>query len=122
MSRLRFLSTAGKAGCSGEVEMITLFSYPELFGLADNSPYGLKVFAFLKLCQLVFGHEHVFDAKMASRDQLPYIIDDDEIIGDSEAIISHLIKKHHLPIDNALTGSQQPWAFLFEECSTICIG
>ena len=32
--------------------MITLFSYPELFGVADNNPYGLKVFAFLRLCNL----------------------------------------------------------------------
>jgi hypothetical protein len=25
--------------------MITLYSYPELFGVADNNGYGLKVFA-----------------------------------------------------------------------------
>ena len=29
--------------------MPTLFSYPGLYGVADNNPYGLKVFAFLKL-------------------------------------------------------------------------
>jgi hypothetical protein len=29
--------------------MLTLNSYPELFGVADNNPFGLKVFAFLKL-------------------------------------------------------------------------
>ena len=32
--------------------MITLYSYPELFGLEDNNPFGLKVFAFLKLAAL----------------------------------------------------------------------
>jgi hypothetical protein len=53
--------------------MITLFSYPELFGVADNNPYGLKVFAFMKLWKLRFGHEHIFDAKSAPRGQLPYI-------------------------------------------------
>ncbi|MGA8226553.1 MAG: glutathione S-transferase family protein, partial [Xanthobacteraceae bacterium] len=25
--------------------MLTLYSYPELFGVADNNPYGLKIFA-----------------------------------------------------------------------------
>ena len=30
--------------------MLTLVSYPGLYGLADNNPYGLKVYAFLKLC------------------------------------------------------------------------
>jgi hypothetical protein len=29
--------------------MLTLYSYPQLFGVADNNGYGLKVFAFLKL-------------------------------------------------------------------------
>jgi hypothetical protein len=34
--------------------MLTLYSYPELFGVADNNGYGLKVFAFLKLAGLPF--------------------------------------------------------------------
>jgi hypothetical protein len=29
--------------------MITLYSYPALFGVADNNGYGLRVFAFLRL-------------------------------------------------------------------------
>jgi glutathione S-transferase len=87
--------------------MLTLFSYPELFGVADNNPYGLKVFAFLRLCELPFRHEHIFDASSAPRGQLPYIVDDDASIGDSEAIISHLISKHRLAIDADLTASQR---------------
>ena len=69
--------------------MLTLYSYPELFGVADNNGYGLKVFAFLKLAGLPFTHEHVFDASAAPRGQLPYIVDDGETIGDSETIIAH---------------------------------
>jgi len=53
--------------------MITLYSYPELFGVADNNGYGLKVFAFLRLNGMDFKHEHVFDASAAPRGQLPYI-------------------------------------------------
>jgi glutathione S-transferase len=87
--------------------MITLFSYPELFGVADNNPYGLKVFAFLKLSKLAFRHEHVFNAKSAPRGQLPYIVDGDEHVGDSDAIIAHIIEKYHLTIDSALTASQR---------------
>jgi hypothetical protein len=29
--------------------LLTLYSYPGLFGVADNNPFGLKVHAFLKL-------------------------------------------------------------------------
>ena len=43
--------------------MLTLYSYPTLFGVADNNGYGLKVFAFLKLTGVSFRHEHIFDIK-----------------------------------------------------------
>jgi hypothetical protein len=51
--------------------MLTLYSYPELFGVADNNGYGLKVFAFLKLAGVPFKHEHIFDASKAPRGQPP---------------------------------------------------
>jgi len=54
--------------------MLTLYSYPELFGVADNNGYGLKVFAFLRLNSVPFRHEHIFDASAAPRGQLPYIV------------------------------------------------
>jgi glutathione S-transferase len=82
--------------------MITLYSYPQLFGVADNNGYGLKVFAFMRLAGLPFVHEHIFDASAAPRGQLPYIVDDGEIIGDSETIIAHLNRKYALAIDAGL--------------------
>ena len=65
--------------CFSVDSVITLYSYPELFGVADNNGYGLKVFAFLRLNGMPFKHEHVFDASAAPRGQLPYIVDDGEI-------------------------------------------
>jgi glutathione S-transferase len=82
--------------------MITLYSYPTLFGVADNNGYGLKVFAFMRLVGLPFLHEHVFDPSAAPRGQLPYIIDDGATIGDSDSIVAHLIGKYRLTIDAAL--------------------
>jgi hypothetical protein len=87
--------------------MLTLYSYPELFGVADNNPFGLKVYAFMKLCRLSFRHEHVLDASKAPRGQLPYLVDGEAIIGDSDAIIDHLISSRGLDIDAALTQSQR---------------
>ena len=83
--------------------MVVLYSYPELFGVADNNGYGLKVFAFMRLAGLPFTHEHSFDASAAPRGQLPYIVDDGAVIGDSESIIARLIDKYRLTIDAALT-------------------
>lgn len=87
--------------------MITLYSYPELFCVADNNGYGLKVFAFLGLTGLPFIHRHIFDASTAPRGQLPYIEDEGEVIGDSDAIIAHLIRKYDLDIDNGLSTAQR---------------
>src|SRR5436853_5631559 len=87
--------------------MLTLYSYPELFGVADNNGYGLKVFAFLRLAGVPFRHEHIFDASTAPRGQLPYIVDDGETIGDSDTIIGCLIRKYRLTIDGGLTPAQR---------------
>jgi glutathione S-transferase len=87
--------------------MITLYSYPELFAVADNNPYGLKIFAFLKLSKLEFKHEHIFDARSAPREQLPYIVDGDHTVGDSDAIVRYLTAKYGLTMDSALTDVQR---------------
>jgi glutathione S-transferase len=87
--------------------MITLYSYPSLFGVADNNGYGLKVFAFLRLAGVPFVHEHIFDASKAPRGQLPYMVDDGETIGDSETIIAHVIGKYAPGIDATLDRRQR---------------
>jgi glutathione S-transferase len=87
--------------------MLTLYSYPDLYGVADNNGYGLKVYAFLKLASVPFTHQHVFDASSAPRGQLPYIVDDGDVIGDSEAIIAHLTEKYRLTIDAELSPAQR---------------
>ena len=87
--------------------MLTLFSYPGLYGLADNNPYGLKVYAYLRLCRLEFRHEHILDATAAPRGQLPYVVDDGETVGDSDEIVDHLTAKYRPPIDLDLTPAQR---------------
>ena len=87
--------------------MLTLYSYPTLFGVADNNGYGLKVFAFLKLAGVPFRHEHIFDASKAPRSQLPYIVDGNDTVGDSETILAYVIDKYRLTIDAALTAAQR---------------
>jgi glutathione S-transferase len=87
--------------------MLTLYSYPPLFGVADNNGYGLKVYAFLKLAGVPFTHEHIFDASKAPRGQLPYIVDDGETVGDSENILGFLTDKYRIAMDVALTPAQR---------------
>jgi glutathione S-transferase len=92
--------------------MLTLYSYPELFGVADNNGYGLKVYAFLKLTGVPFRHEHILDASKAPRGQLPYIVDGGDTVGDSETIIAHVIRKYGLTIDASLSPVQRATSLL----------
>ncbi|KRP97081.1 glutathione S-transferase [Bradyrhizobium pachyrhizi] len=87
--------------------MLTLYSYPPLFGVADNNGYGLKVFAFLKLAGVPFRHEHIFDASKAPRKQLPYVVDGDDTVGDSETILAYVTGKYGVTLDAALTPAQR---------------
>jgi glutathione S-transferase len=87
--------------------MLTLYSYPPLFGVADNNGYGLKVFAFLRLAGVPFIHEHIFDASAAPRGQLPYIVDDGEAVGDSDTIIAHVTRKYGVRLDEGMTAAQR---------------
>ncbi|MEJ0048731.1 MAG: glutathione S-transferase C-terminal domain-containing protein [Rhodospirillales bacterium] len=87
--------------------MLTLFSYPDLFGVADNNPYGMKIYAFLKLTGLAFRHEHIVDTSKAPRGQLPFLVDGDLTIGDSDTIIAHLTARNALTIDHELTPAQR---------------
>lgn len=87
--------------------MITLYSYPELFGLSDNNPYGLKVYAFLHLSGLPFVQAHVFDASQAPRGQLPYVADGETMVGDSDVIIRHLTEHHGLTLDAGMSADER---------------
>jgi glutathione S-transferase len=92
--------------------MLTLYSYPPLFGVADNNGYGLKVFAFLKLAGVPFRHEHIFDASKAPRAQLPYVVDGSDTVGDSESILAYVTEKYGVKLDAALTPPQRTTSLL----------
>lgn len=92
--------------------MITLYSYPQLFGLPDNNPFGLKVDTFLRLAKIPFQTEHIIDTKDAPRGQLPYIIDQGTVITESNFIIKYLLKKYDILLDLHLTESQKNIYFL----------
>lgn len=92
--------------------MITLYLYPELFGLPDNNPFGLKVDTFLRLTKIPYNIEHIVDTKYAPRNQLPYLIDDGLIMGDSNKMIDYLTQKYHISLDSDLSEQQKIISFL----------
>lgn len=92
--------------------MVVLYSYPQLFGLPDNNPFGLKVDTFLRLTQIPYQHEHILDTKNAPRAQLPYLVDGNETVTDSNLIISYLTEKYKISLDKELSEPQKNIHFL----------
>src|SRR5690348_10371118 len=91
--------------------MITLYSYPELFGLPDNNPFGLKVDTFLRLAKIDYKQEHLVNTQNAPRGQLPYLNDGGNIITDSNVILQHLAK-NYVDLDRDLSEAQKNIHFL----------
>jgi glutathione S-transferase len=89
-----------------------LYAYPGLCGVADNNPFGLKVYAFMRLCKLAFEHRHILDTKSAPRGQLPYLVDGDRQVGDSDAIIAYLTQRYGLALDDGLSEEQRRLDYL----------
>lgn len=92
--------------------MPILYAYPALCGVADNNPFGLKVYAFMRLCHMPFEHRHILDPTKAPRGQLPYLVDGDQSIGDSEAIVAYLKERYDLTLDRGLTDEQRNLDYL----------
>jgi glutathione S-transferase len=83
-----------------------------MFGLPDNNPFGLKVDTFLRLAKIPYKTEYLIDTSKAPRQQLPYIVDEREIISDSNVIINYLSKKHKVLMDAQLIEAQKKLQFL----------
>lgn len=74
--------------------MLTFYKFEPQFGKRDASPFCLKLMTYLKLANIAHETHELMDPRKAPKQKLPYIVDDGEIIGDSELIIAHLKTKY----------------------------
>ncbi len=93
--------------------MLTLHGFSENFGLADPSPFVFKVDAYLRMAGIAFEKDSRFsNLKKAPKGKLPFIVNDGELIADSQFIIQYLEKKYGHPLDGQLTDQQKAIAYL----------
>jgi glutathione S-transferase len=86
--------------------MITLYHFSDAWGV-DPSPFCLKVETYFRLAKIPFEKRASFAAFLkAPRKKLPYIVDDDKIIADSELIIGYVNNKYNVSLDDWLTPEQ----------------
>ena len=88
--------------------MITLYNFGPFQGLADPSPFCLKVDCYMRAMNIEFETKSGanFIGK-SPKHKLPYIEDDGKAIADSNFIIEHLKEKHGDTMDAELNQEQK---------------
>ena len=92
--------------------MITLYGFGAGFGLPEISPFVTKTEVQLKMAGLSYRKEKA-KPPASPKGQLPYIVDDAEMIADSTFIRAHLEAKYGFDFDAPLSlqARAQAWAF-----------
>lgn len=85
--------------------MITLYQGPAAWGVANISPYCLKLESYLRMTKVPYTVT-VGGFGKAPKGKIPFIEEDGKFIGDSQHIIEHLKRKHGDVLDAKLTPEQ----------------
>jgi glutathione S-transferase len=89
---------------------IQLHQFPAHLGMPNLSPFCMKVETWLKLAGLPYEIKWQPNPRKGPVGKLPYIVDDGEIVCDSERIIAHLSRKHGIDLDAGLSAPQRALA------------
>jgi glutathione S-transferase len=94
--------------------MIKLYGFGKAFGVADASPFVVKVDLFLKLAGIDFEYIGDFNQlKKSPKNKLPFIDDNGKKVGDSAFIVQHLTEKYEVKLDAHLSETQKAQAALY---------
>src|SRR5215467_6184299 len=99
---------------TGEIPMITLYTFGPAFGLPDPSPFVTKAEILLKMAGLPYRTDTT-GFRNAPKGKLPFIDDDGERIADSTFIRLHIEKKYGFNFDGGLDQEHRAIAWAFEK-------
>jgi glutathione S-transferase len=81
--------------------MIVLHQGPAKWGVANISPFCLKLESYLRMAGLQYTARNA-DFRRTPKGKIPFIEEDGKILGDSQLIIEHLQRKHGDSLDAKL--------------------
>ncbi|WP_041550157.1 glutathione S-transferase family protein [Chamaesiphon minutus] len=87
--------------------MIKLYQFAPAFGLPNASSFCLKLETYLRMVELPFESVYGIDMGKAPKGKMPYIVDGDKTIGDSNFIIDYLKQTYGDRLDAHLTPSER---------------
>ncbi|PSB58561.1 glutathione S-transferase [Chamaesiphon polymorphus CCALA 037] len=89
------------------VIMIKLYQFAPAFGLPNASSFCLKLETYLRMVELPFESIYGIEMGKAPKGKMPYIVDGDRTIGDSNFIIDYLKQTYGDRLDAHLTPSER---------------
>ncbi|MCF6252425.1 MAG: glutathione S-transferase family protein [Methylococcaceae bacterium] len=93
--------------------MIKLYSFGPGFGVVDPSPFVLKVDAYMRIASIEYEYfPDVGNLKKSPKGKLPFIVDGETMVADSEFIISYLQEKFQIKLDSNLSDEQKSISYL----------
>jgi glutathione S-transferase len=90
------------ARIDGRPGVITLWQFPPALGLANASPFCMKVETWLRLAGLEYRVRHALLPMRAPLGKLPYVEDGGRRIPDSSRIVAELSRAHGIDLDARL--------------------
>jgi glutathione S-transferase len=93
--------------------MIVLYGFGPAFGLPDPSPFVMKTQVQLKMAGVPYRFERGAPPS-APKGKIPYILFDDERLGDSTFIRAHIEKEYAFDFDRGLSVEQRAQAWAIE--------
>jgi glutathione S-transferase len=87
--------------------MIKLYQFAPAFGLPNASSFCLKLETYLRMTGIQFESVYGIEMGKAPKGKMPYIVDGDKKIGDSNFIIDYLKQTYGDPLDAHLTTSDR---------------
>ncbi|MFW2438603.1 MAG: glutathione S-transferase family protein [Arenicellales bacterium] len=93
--------------------MIKLYSFGRNLGVADASPFVLKVDAYMRMAGIQFENiPGLENLRKAPKSKLPFIDDNGKIVADSQLIFDHFRQTPEQDLDKGLTDEQRATGYL----------
>lgn len=94
--------------------MITLHQFAPVWGLPNASPFCMKVENYLRLANLPYRTQVVFNPAKGPKGKLPYIVDGDKTVADSGFILDYLKATYGNGLDAHLGAAERAQALALQ--------
>lgn len=86
---------------------IKLYEFPPAFDMPTLSPFGLKLETFMRLAKIPYERVYEPNPNKGPKKKIPFIVDGDVRMGDSQLILEHLVKTRGDSVDGHLSPEER---------------